>query len=1104
MIVWILAALGLVAGILVAWSNGADSMSLGFLGAMVGGVIGLILKKPRKSSTPAVQGTHVSWQQSVSVLHERVARLEAEVAMLRSSMGVAAREATTFVHGPAAVEPRPATPQPVEPVAPPREAPAPEVEQARAPQAEAPREEPAQPVPEAAYAEFADDQAAPAMAAAKPAEPLKPAQPAEPAKPNIIDRLISAGIGWLLGGNTVVRVGIIVLLFGVAFLLKYAADNSLLPIEFRIAGVAAGAIAMLVAGQRIGMRRGAYGMVLQGGGLGILYLVVFAAAKLYDLLPGGAALGFMIAICGLGAFLAVRQDARPLAFMGSAGGFLAPILLSNGSGNHVALFSYYLVLNIGILAMAWFKAWRPLNLLGFVFTFTIGTAWGVTAYRPELLASTEPFLIAFFLIYAGIALLYARHREIALKHYIDGTLVFGTPIVVAGLQAALMRNVPFGLAYSAVALAAFYLGVAAWLRPRRARLGLLFESMLAIAVLFATLALPFAFSGPTTSAAWAVEGAALVWLGVRERRLQPFYFGVFMQCAAACAFAYSIAEQGYSTGLPLLNSTWIATLLIALAGVFTGWWLHGRNEAREWQPWLPQWGFAGAIWGLAWWLGGGSWEIVRFAAVHAYPASSGFLPDALLLLFVLTAWLAHIARRRLSWPLAELVALALAPVIAVTLTRAFFAQWVPLHSLGFVAWPVAFVGAYVLLLRQQRDVAERFLAPLHTLMFWNLCAFLAQEGYWTMRDWVPEGAWSWSAWAYGMGAMLLAIAGAGSRLRWPVQRFERAYVIWGAAPLAVLLWAWSVASAQSAGDASPLVWIPLLNPLDVAQMLAVLAVFVWIRRLRALGVTLEFAALGYAALATAFLWFNSLILRGLHHYALAPYDVGAVLSTFAWQEIFIAGWCVVIAAALRFVRRETAARVITYAAAPLVAIMWFWTLFATLTENGGRLARMPFLNPLDLLAIAVFAIAAWWLARMKRSLSPTDDWRVGMATLAGATLFLWLNTVLLRTLSHWADIPYDIDDLVHSTLAQVAVSLFWTVCALSVMVWSTRRGKRVLWFVGGTLLAVTVVKLFIFDLSHVQGVQRIVSFIGVGVLLLVIGYFSPLPPKQALAEEAKS
>ncbi|MCZ2943493.1 DUF2339 domain-containing protein, partial [Acinetobacter baumannii] len=75
-----------------------------------------------------------------------------------------------------------------------------------------------------------------------------------------------------------------------------------------------------------------------------------------------------------------------------------------------ALFSYFALLNAGILAIAWFKAWRLLNLIGFVGTFGIGFAWGMRSYTPELLWSTEPFLILFFLMYLAIGLLFARRK----------------------------------------------------------------------------------------------------------------------------------------------------------------------------------------------------------------------------------------------------------------------------------------------------------------------------------------------------------------------------------------------------------------------------------------------------------------------------------------------------------------------------------------------------------------------------------------------------------------------------------------------------------------------------------------------------------------------
>ena len=119
---------------------------------------------------------------------------------------------------------------------------------------------------------------------------------------------------------------------------------------------------------------------------------------------------------------------------------------------------------------------------------------------------------------------------------------------------------------------------------------------------------------------------------------------------------------------------------------------------------------------------------------------------------------------------------------------------------------------------------------------------------------------------------------------------------------------------------------------------------------------------------------------------------------------------------------------------------------------------------------------------------------------AGATGFFWLNAMLLRTLHHWTGVPYQFETMSHSMLVQASISVFWTVCALAMMIWATRRASRIFWFIGGALLAVTVVKLFLFDLSHVTGIERIVSFIGIGLMLLLIGYFSPLPPKALVVE----
>jgi uncharacterized membrane protein len=114
----------------------------------------------------------------------------------------------------------------------------------------------------------------------------------------------------------------------------------------------------------------------------------------------------------------------------------------------------------------------------------------------------------------------------------------------------------------------------------------------------------------------------------------------------------------------------------------------------------------------------------------------------------------------------------------------------------------------------------------------------------------------------------------------------------------------------------------------------------------------------------------------------------------------------------------------------------------------------------------------------------------------GALAFIWVNGILLRTLSHYAGVPYALEPMTKSVLVQAALSIFWALLALGTMVYATKKAIRPLWMVGVVLLGVVVAKLFLFDLSHAGRIEQIVSFIAVGVLILVVGYFSPLPPRK--------
>jgi len=760
---------------------------------------------------------------------------------------------------------------------------------------------------------------------------------------------------WLTGGNALVRIGVVILFFGVAFLVRYAAEHVDVPIEARLTGVALGAILLLVIGWRLRERAGGYGLVLQGGGIGVLYLVVFGAFRIWKLVPSELAFALLVVIALASAILAIAQDSRSLAVVGVSGGFLAPLLASTGQGSHVALFGFYLVLDIGVLIIAWYKAWRALNLVAFAFTFGIGAIWGGSFYRPEHFATTQPFLAAFFVLYVAIAVLYALRRAPQRNDTVDNILVFGNPLVAAGLQFGLVKEIEYGAAWSAVALGGFYAALAWQLwRRQRESLQLLVECFIALAVAFATLAIPLAFDGRWTAASWALEGAAALWVGTRQNRNLPKWLGLALQPAAGIAFLAD--ASGYVPALAILNSGFVGGMTIALSGFFCSWYL-ARNRMGEAFALVPAILFA---WGTAWWLGTGWHEISIFLRRDWMAGSQLLYAAATAVAFVL-------ARRPLDWAMPSYGALVLLPVMVLWTAMWAEAHSHPLAGLGAIAWPAAFVVFYWALARVEADVAQVIGSASHCVALWLLSVVAGWECAWQIDAAVGEGR-IWADIGRPLVPAVLAawIATRSDPARWPFAPHLRLYLVYALAPLMTALWLWIVhINFARNGNPAPLPYVPLLNPLDISIALIAVILVMWRRA--------------------------------------------------------------------------------TLRADPPTALQ--------------QLLRT----------------APAWL---------------------GATGFLWANGVLLRTLHHWADVPFRLDAMLRSTLVQTSFSVFWSVLALGAMVLANRIRTRALWVCGAALLAVVVVKLFLIDLSRISGVERIVSFLGVGVLLLVIGYLAPVPPRK--------
>ena len=763
---------------------------------------------------------------------------------------------------------------------------------------------------------------------------------------------------WFTGGNALTRIGVVVLFFGIAFLLKYFAEHFTVPIELRLAAVAVAGFALIGLGMRLAASRPGYGLSLQGAGAGILYLTTYAAFRLYGVLPEVPTIALLAAVSALTVFLAVRNDAQPLAGLAIAGGFLSPMLVATG-GEPIHLFGYFAVLNGAIFTLAWMKAWRGLNALGFVFTFVLGAVWGHGFYRPEHFAVVQPFLVLFFVFYVTISILHARRGPINARDPVDGLLVFGVPLVGFALQVAIVRDARYGAAWSALAAAGIYALLCLALRKRgEPGFPLLSRAFGALAVIFATIAIPFALDNRSTAALWAIEAAGVYWIGVEQRARFARAFALLVEFGSGIVFVASGVGGGDD---PLFaNAFFAGAMLIAISGLVTARIADRSGDAlpageRNLVPLLFGWG-------VVWWLGAGGVELVR-----QLPRADE--AHAVLAWVTAAVALALVLARRLSWPRLAGAGIALLPTMAVVASGDFDLARTTLAAYGWVVWPIAWLVHWRALRAadalpeeapaqgQGSPHAGSWLYTAHAASALALTAQLSWEASeWTGRSTALQTAWTPCAAALPAILFLWSCVLYRDSVRWPADPYRRAYAVGAGTPIAVLLAVWFlVVNVLSPGDASPLPYLPMASPLDLTLALALWALAAWATRFTAI-----------------------------------PEHV-----LFRW---------------------------------------------------------------------------------------------------VGAGLFVALNGIVLRTAHHWADIPWRLTSLLASKPLQAALTLTWTATALAVMVGATRRSLRPLWMLGAALLAVVVGKLFLVDLGALSGLPRVVAFLGVGILLLVIGFLSPLPP----------
>ncbi|MNM67532.1 hypothetical protein D3C81_790680 [compost metagenome] len=823
-------------------------------------------------------------------------------------------------------------------------------------------------------------------------------------------------------------------------------------------------------------------------------------------------------------------------------------------------------------------------------------------------------------MYVAIGLLFARRRlreaaspaesasleekllrSLRQTDYVDATLLFGTPLIGFGLQYAVIRHIEFGAAFSALALGLFYMGLARLLAGRLGdKVVLLVEACLALGVVFGTLAIPLGLDARWTSAAWAVEGAGIYWLGLRQRRLLARIFALLLQVGAALAFLGSLQAGGDT----LLDGAPLGALMLGAALLFSFWRLRSES-AEHLGLWEPKCEPALACAGLA---------FLYLIAPLCFAGQATAIVWALAGLATLFAGLRLRSRSFLFCAFAVQLlggVVFLLDMRGAELGTGFVAGWQGLLGASLIGLALVagmlIAGRDPLLREDRRLMLGLSVVLLVGLAFLNLAVLFALP--WRTASAVWAGSGLLIVWlslylqqraSFVFGLLLQIIGGAafllsGSSLLGPLSSEGLKPLahagFWTPAVLALaaLVGAWRLhrASESERGLALGaldlerlsqllLVWgagwwaltvlceivrfVPGEMREHVALLVAALSVALWAllalrEQWRALALLcLALMPLACLALASAWRldyhplanlgWLGWLALLLVH--LLSLWRLGDLLPKPAASAVHVLGcWLIlgVLALELRFLfyalaEHYNAWRWLGWALVPslflilmgshrtlpwpvaafpreyrgiaalpvaLLLLAWFWLVNLFSNGSADPLPYLPLLNPLELgMLIVLLAVYRWALTGLPL-LGVNSRW-LGrpLQALVGASLFALATLAVCRTAHHWAGIPFEPDDLLQSMVVQAGLSIVWTLIALGLMIFGHLRARRDLWMVGVALIAVVVVKLFFVELGNSGGLARIVSFIGVGVLLLIVGYFAPLPPRQVELEEHPS
>jgi uncharacterized membrane protein len=387
-----------------------------------------------------------------------------------------------------------------------------------------------------------------------------------------------------LGTKWLNWVGIVMLLVGVGFFLKYAYDNAWIGPKGRLAIGTLFGIASIGIGERFRRRHwDILFQVLTGGGLAAFYLCVFFSFQVYHLSDQTLSMVLAVLVTALAVVMAVAHDAISIAILALIGGFLSPVLLSTGTNHPYVLFSYIAILDLVAMGAAYFRKWRALDLLCFIGTAFIYVGWHSKFYAPDQMLPALIYISLFYLMFLLIPILHSLVRHLAESSEGLAIIVLNAVFSFFCYYSILFRDYRYALGFVVLGQALLvFLLFQTWSK-REVKDSNTCASLLIITLGLVTIAIPIQLKMYGVPIAWGMEGAVLVFLGIRFRQTI---------CKVVGMAALVLAAGGLVSRLPLHKVFFIPifnvpfgswTLVIAMAAVSVYLLKRDRNAMERWR-----------------------------------------------------------------------------------------------------------------------------------------------------------------------------------------------------------------------------------------------------------------------------------------------------------------------------------------------------------------------------------------------------------------------------------------------------------------------------------------------------------------------------------------